>query len=577
MSGSSSIMRMFGFSFAVTSIIIALLYVKMNAMSFYVASLLVTGSASIALGLLVYLQGRAKPANAALCLFTFAVGIWCLAQAAGELAPDKVSVMFWTRLNLAGAIMIPAFYLLFVSAFLNDLKRDAKLLIGDFVFCFIFLVLDLFTPFMAADVAARGAYRYYPVPGPAYLIFALYLIGCVLIGINRLIRGARESYGERRNQIFYIVLASIVAFGGGATAFFPVFNINFPSLAHYFVPLYIVITVYAILKHRLLDIRLVLRGSIVYSILTLVFTGLYTLLIFLFKEIFQSVTGWNSLLATVLLILAGIIMFDPARRYVQSTVDRLFFRGSYYYQKTINDLSAENLKLYRDLLQSEKLAALGTMSAGLAHEIKNPLASIKGLTQILPDNLDDREFILKYTEIVPRQLDRINSIVENLLRIGKPSKYSVSEADLSRVLKDIIHLIRPQAEKSRIKIVDEVPPDLLVMGDWEQLTQAFMNLMLNAMEAMPSGGQLRVRGDRFKGESGIEKLLVEIADTGAGIPADDLGRIFDPFFTTKDRGSGLGLAITYRIIKEHGGEIEVRSEEGKGTEFKIWLYTRPKG
>ncbi len=549
----------------------------MNAMSFYVASLLVTGSASIALGLLVYLQGRAKPANAALCLFTFAVGIWCLAQAAGELAPDKVSVMFWTRLNLAGAIMIPAFYLLFVSAFLNDLKRDAKLLIGDFVFCFIFLVLDLFTPFMAADVAARGAYRYYPVPGPAYLIFALYLIGCVLIGINRLIRGARESYGERRNQIFYIVLASIVAFGGGATAFFPVFNINFPSLAHYFVPLYIVITVYAILKHRLLDIRLVLRGSIVYSILTLVFTGLYTLLIFLFKEIFQSVTGWNSLLATVLLILAGIIMFDPARRYVQSTVDRLFFRGSYYYQKTINDLSAENLKLYRDLLQSEKLAALGTMSAGLAHEIKNPLASIKGLTQILPDNLDDREFILKYTEIVPRQLDRINSIVENLLRIGKPSKYSVSEADLSRVLKDIIHLIRPQAEKSRIKIVDEVPPDLLVMGDWEQLTQAFMNLMLNAMEAMPSGGQLRVRGDRFKGESGIEKLLVEIADTGAGIPADDLGRIFDPFFTTKDRGSGLGLAITYRIIKEHGGEIEVRSEEGKGTEFKIWLYTRPKG
>ncbi|HTY13805.1 MAG TPA: ATP-binding protein, partial [Candidatus Omnitrophota bacterium] len=516
-------------------------------MSFYVWSLIATGSASIVLGAVVYLQGRSKAANGSLALFTLAVGTWCLAQAAGELVPDKASVIFWTRINLAGAILIPAFYLLFVSSFLDDLKNDVKLLTTDLTIAAILLAADLFTPLMVADVAAKGAYRYYPVPGPVYIPFALFLIGCVAVGIRKLIAGAGSSFGERRNQILYIILAAAVGFGGGATAFFPVFNLGFPSLAHFFVPAYIVIAVYAILKHHLLDIRLVIRGSIVYSALTLLFTGLYTFLVFLFKEAFQSITGWNSILATVVLIFAGVVTIEPARRYIQSLVDRIFFRGSYYYQRTIDNLSAENLKLYRDLLQSEKLASLGTMSAGLAHEIKNPLASIKGMTQILPDNLDDPEFLAKYTEIVPRQLDRINSIIESLLRIGRPARFATVAVDLGKVIGDIIKLVEADCRKKNIKISAELPSGMATEGDPEQLTQAFMNLILNAIDAMRTGGELKVISDRAKGEAGKDMIWIEISDSGEGIAEEDVGKIFDPFFTTKERGTGLGLALTYRI------------------------------
>jgi signal transduction histidine kinase len=316
-----------------------------------------------------------------------------------------------------------------------------------------------------------------------------------------------------------------------------------------------------------------LRSGLIYSILTLFFTGIYALLIFYFGKAFQMLTGWNSFFATIGLVLLAILIFDPLRRYVQSAVDRIFFRGSYYYEKTINDLSAENLKLYRDLLRSEKLAALGTMSAGLAHEIKNPLASIKGLTQILKENLDDQEFIDKYTDIVPRQLDRINAIIETLLRIGRPVRYAVAEVDLCRLLGDIIKLAEAQLREKRIKVKMNVPSEMTAAGDPEQLTQALINLVVNAIDSMPNGGELKVSASRAPDG----RVLAEISDTGCGIRDDDLARIFDPFFTTKEKGAGLGLSVTYRIIKEHGGEIEALSREGEGTKFKIWLCTKQKG
>jgi signal transduction histidine kinase len=544
--------------------------VKFTVMSFYAFSLIATGIASIMLGIFVYLQGRDKPANITLVLYTIAVAVWCLGQAAGEMIPDKTGVIFWTRFNLGGAILIPVLYMTFVLAFLNGLEQNKRLISACFLFCSILLFFDI-TPLFVADVAPRLNFRFYPIPGPAYYLFPFYFLGCISIGFFKLIAAARESFGVRRNQILYIILASIIGFGGGATAFFPVFNINFPPLAHYFVPLYILIVVYAIARHQLLDIRIILRGGLTYSILTLFFTGVYALLVFSFKEIFQSLTGWNTFLTTVIMVFGAVMIFEPLHKRVQDVVDRLFFRGSYYYQKTISDLSDENLKLYRGLLQSEKLAALGTMAACLAHEIKNPLASIKGMTQILPENLGDQEFIDKYADIVPRQLNRINSIIDTLLKIGKPQKFAVSNVNLNKIIDDLLKLVEGQCRKKNIKVASMVSEDLNLEGDAEQLMQAFMNLVLNAIDAMSEGGELKVSGLKHKAG-----MTIEISDTGVGIPQENIKRVFDPFFTTKESGAGLGLAITYRIIKEHSGEIEVESEEGKGSKFKIWLYTKQK-
>jgi signal transduction histidine kinase len=626
-------------------------------MSLYTASLLLTGVVGLLLSLFVYLSGKKQAPNQWLALCTLSVAVWSIGQSLGELSPGHDEVLFWTRINLGGAIFIPAFYLPFVLALLNKLKTHRRILQVNFLLALVFILSDL-TPLFVAEVARRPSFRYYPVPGPFYYLFPLYFFLVVGYGLFKLFQAVKGSLGNRRNQLFYVILASLLGFGGGVTAFFPTFNINIPSLAYLLVPLYLLIVIYAILKHRLLDISVVIRRGLIYSILTLIIAALYVLLILFLGRAFQSLTGWNSILATAFFVFALVAVFEPLRAAIAAGVDHIFFRGKYDYQKTLKELSAaavtifdpeelerkvvgaiqatlkvdlveiskekevspafelslpmaakgsvvgtlnlgpklsgegyteedidllttlanqvaiarENANLYREILRADKLAALGTVAAGLAHEIKNPLASLKGMTQILPENLTDPGFVKNYVEMVPRQLDRINTIVETLMRIGKPQKYAMTGVNLSKILDDLFRLMENQARKKNIVFKKEWEPDLLVQGDAEQLMQVFMNLILNAIDAMPKGGTLIIKG---VGEEG-KGVRVEVGDTGVGIPADKLKNVFDPFFTTKEAGMGLGLAVTYRIIKEHNGEIEVKSRMGEGTTFKIWLSTRPR-
>ena len=522
-------------------------------MTFYTASLLAIGLLSVILGIFVFLQGKDRAPNVSLALYTLTVAVWSIGQGLGELAPTHGWVLLWTRFNLAGAILIPAAFLGFVLALTGELKsrRTVLLIVG--ALAAVFLLSDL-TPFFVREVAARPGFRFYPIPGPFYYAFPFYFLVVVLYGMFKLASALSRSFGNRRNQLLYVILASLLGFAGGATAFFPTFSINFPPLTHILVPLYLAIAVYAILKHHLLDISMVIRRGLIYSILSLIVASLYILLILLLGQYFQNLTGWNSILATALFVFALVAVFEPLRGTIAAGVDRLFFRN-----------------LYREIARTEKLAALGAVAAGLAHEIKNPLASLKGMTQILPDNLDDAEFIKNYTEMAPRQLDRINNIVETLLRIARPQKYVLTSVDLSKILDDLYHLLENQSRKKNIVFNKEWEPELTVEGDAEQLMQVFMNLILNAIDAMPRGGQLKIKSEKI--QNGI---ILEIADTGVGIPEEKLKNVFDPFFTTKEGGTGLGLAVTHRIIKEHSGEIEVKSKVGEGTTFKIWLSTKPR-
>jgi signal transduction histidine kinase len=280
------------------------------------------------------------------------------------------------------------------------------------------------------------------------------------------------------------------------------------------------------------------------------------------------------MVTTLLVVFASVLIFQPLRELIQLWLDRYFFRGQYYYQKTISDLSEDNLKLYHSLIQTDKLAALGTIAAGMAHEIKNPLAAIKGLTQILPENLFDQDFIKKYQTIVPRQLDRINQIVEDLLDFGHPKELVIKKVEVVRVLDEVLRLVENQCRQADVVIVKKFAPVPPVLADQEKLAQAFMNIILNAVQLMPTGGALTVAVYESTIQADltpVPRVVVEIVDTGSGIPAEKLPKIFDPFYTTKETGSGMGLAVTYRIIQEHKGSLDVMSEIGRGTTFKISL------
>jgi len=529
-----------------------------------------TSLASLALGVFIFVKGKRKLPSVTLGLFSITVAIWCFGQFMAQMVEGRELVLFWTRVRLGGAVFIPVFFVHFILALMDKASEKKKSIYLVYGIGILFLILD-FTPLFIADVEPIFNFRYYPKAGIVYTCYAFFVFACFVYGFFYLFSSYRNSTGARRNQLLYEVLAVLIGFLGGITAFFPAWRINFPVLLHFTMPIYVAITIYAILKHRLLDISIIIRESLIYSTLTVLFAGFYGLAALIANYLFSSLIDFPSPLAVGFVVFVSVLVFQPVRDKVQRGVDRLFFRGEFGFQRKIDDLSAENQKLFRGLLRADKLAALGTLSAGLAHEIKNPLASIKGLTQVLEENLDDPEFVKKYHEIVPRQIDRINNLIEKLLRFGQPRELSLREFNLNRVIEEVLNLLENQCQKKGIAVerdLDNLPE---IEGDSERLFQVFMNVFLNAIQAMPSGGILFIKSS----VRSLTYVCVEVCDTGMGIPADKLDKIFDPFFSSKATGAGMGLAVAYRIVKEHGGEINVESEVGKGTEFRIWLPIKP--
>jgi PAS domain S-box-containing protein len=230
----------------------------------------------------------------------------------------------------------------------------------------------------------------------------------------------------------------------------------------------------------------------------------------------------------------------------------------------------ERRKFEAQLLQSQKLAALGVMAGGIAHEIRNPLAVCSSAAQFIMDDDISPDFRLECAEKIHAGIQRASMIIENLLRFARPSvKTDLKEVNLTALLEETVSLVSNQARIQKIELQAQLPPEpVLISGMEGLLQQAFLNLLLNAIKAMPDGGVLSIALGISEGEA-----WASISDTGHGIAPVDLNNIFDPFFTTAPagKGSGLGLSICYAIIKQHFGTITVDSQEGKGSTFSVRL------
>jgi PAS domain S-box-containing protein len=225
--------------------------------------------------------------------------------------------------------------------------------------------------------------------------------------------------------------------------------------------------------------------------------------------------------------------------------------------------------LEEKLRQADRLAALGTLSAGLAHEIKNPLSAIKTFVQLLPQKIGNPSFMEKFNITVPREIDRINHLVEDLLELTRKRVRPLIDLKVDPLIHQVIDLHGEELKRRQIAFQDHLNKMTLpVHGDVETLYRAFSNLIINAIQAMPNGGTLSISS---KLDSSSSSLEITFRDTGIGMDETTAKNIFNPFFTTKDKGVGLGLALTRKIIEDHRGTIEVVSEKGMGTIFTIHL------
>jgi len=278
---------------------------------------------------------------------------------------------------------------------------------------------------------------------------------------------------------------------------------------------------------------------------------------------------------------------EPGRRLTQETLDSvmrfaqqagLAIQNASMYQELknfsrqmeerIQKTTADLRKTEAQLIRSEKLAALGQLAAGIAHEIRNPLTSINILIHSLRERLPSENSQQEDLKVIEEEIHRMNEIVDQFLRFAKPSSPFLEKTDVLSIFEETLQLLRPQIEKQRIVVEKEFQALPMIQMDPEQMKQAMLNLLLNAIQAMPQGGQLTLSGRNSKEGQWIH---LSIEDSGMGISPEDIDKLFDPFFSTKEGGVGLGLSITHRIIDQHHGKIEVENAPEKGTIFTVWL------
>ncbi|HSB77159.1 MAG TPA: ATP-binding protein [Candidatus Methylomirabilis sp.] len=233
------------------------------------------------------------------------------------------------------------------------------------------------------------------------------------------------------------------------------------------------------------------------------------------------------------------------------------------------------------LRRADRLAALGTMAAGIAHDIRNPLTSILIFSQLMSLHHDDPDVREKFDRVVPRELERVQAVIEDMMELARPATLHLEPVNLNEILTQVLELYEGQATTQGIKITRDFDPALApCTADRKRVHRCFSNLIANAIQAMPNGGDLTIRTSQAEavllaaqpGGTPMEPAIcVTIADTGQGIPPERLSRIFDPFYTTKDKGLGLGMAITHRIVEDHKGSIDVQSQVGLGSTFIVYL------
>lgn len=222
---------------------------------------------------------------------------------------------------------------------------------------------------------------------------------------------------------------------------------------------------------------------------------------------------------------------------------------------------------FEQLRNADRLAALGQLSAGIAHEIRNPLASVKGSVEIIETEIPEGHPKREFVEIIREEMARLNGIVTEFLRFARPPRPSIERTSVNEIIEASLRLIQSEAENAGVRIERDLDKEIAPTNvDPSQIRQVFLNVLLNGIQAMPDGGVLSVRS-----RSRDASIFVEVSDTGVGLSEEHLQQVFDPFFSTKESGTGMGLSISYQLVQSHGGEIRVHRNRKSGLTFGIEL------
>ena len=479
-------------------------------------------------------------------------------------APDHV-LLWWFRVSYCFISFLPIMTFTFVSTYLNAPKNLFWLRINTLI-GLTFSILSLTTNWMIEGVYHQPWYPY-PKAGPAHLFLIAHCIYLVSWSFLIMLPAFKDpDYSPKRlNHIKYMLFA-IAVLSCGMWDFLGNYNVGIYPIGCFTSILYLIIVTTAIVRHQLMDIQIVLRKSLVYSLLISFITLIYLLIVFIFEQLFHSYIGYKTFTGSLLTATFIAIIFIPLKNKLQNFTDKVLFKN------TTVEIAHENELLRSEVAQTEKFKAIATLASGIAHEIKNPLTAIQTFNEHLPNKKNDPEFFAKYHRIVTQETKRINAMLQELLTFAKPCPPQLESVDPNKILSEIITLVEQNCATNKVVIVKQFETSTLIQADPNQLKQALLNIILNAIDAMPDGGSLTIASTAPVRQGGKQsQYIITITDTGCGINPKDLPHIFEPFYTKKEKGTGLGLSITQGIIEKHGGKIHVSSKTKQGTTFTISL------
>jgi two-component system sensor histidine kinase HydH len=450
---------------------------------------------------------------------------------------------FWKMVEYLGLIAIPPVIIHYTRLLLNDQTLlSGRSIAAARLFSFMVAIV-LFTPL-----------REWP-----YLNILLYLyVGIILVlcYVSLILYIKKIGAGAERKRMIYLAVAC------GATAVLSnldmlyYYGYDIPPFSSLFIAILLYFVLILITYLKLPELHELMARALVVFIITLFASVTITVVAGLFGK-GSNLPFTHILLASFIIVIA----IEP----LTLALKRIF---GYVYPDSKEIFSS--LYTLDEKLEREKSQLLEEMAPVLAHEIRNPLGSIKGAAQYLRSEADTREN-QRLLDVIIEEVDRLNGVVSQFLNYAKPYTLNLKIQDVNQIIEKAISVIKASNLSDHIAIEKELRPDLpQVYIDAEQLVQVILNISFNAIEAMPAAGTLIFRTTKIEGGTG-EAVGISIRDTGNGIRKEDIKNIFKPFFTTKERGVGLGLAICQRIVKNHGGHIRVKSIPGQGSIFYVRL------
>lgn len=525
-------------------------------MFYYQFSAIVNALSLTGLGIVSLTRGPKANINFALVALSFSSALWSYFYFLWQISDSYTSALFSCRMLLLGVFFIPSTWFHFVTQLIEK-KYNRFVFIG-YISSVIFASLS-FTPLLIKDLRPRLFFNYWPTAGSAFIWFMLIYIALVVPSFILLYQKHKTASGFQKIQLKILFWGALTGFIGGTTNFPLWYDIPLPPIGNILVSIFAIAVSYVMIKYQFMDIQIFVKRSLAYTLLITALTIFYLIFIYVIERYLQNAVGYKSLSVSLIFASLIAIIFTPLKNKIQHFIDRLFYQG------TNDEIAQQNELLRREVIQAEKLKAVATLASGMAHEIKNPLTAIQTFTEYLPQKQHDPEFLNKFSTIVGKEVNRINDLVHQLLDFAKPTPSIFTELDIHAILDDITTFLSNEFVKKNISFLREYTAEqVIIPGDHNKLKQAFLNILLNALQACAEGGQIIIR--TYNSNNSIE---ISIQDTGQGIAAKDLPYIFDPFFTRKENGTGLGLSITQGIVQEQGGMISVNSEIGRGATFLI--------